>query len=498
MAALNLIQALKTPPTPTLLHWLSGGMLGSRLLRTIRLWDCLRDFYSPSPPAKVPWTEAFSYPDWRDRRFAPSHPTHEFATPSQITATCNGTACLCQQSSLVLLWGDPEPPQSWLQEVAHLAQLSPTALAETLRQAPFAVVHRVLRNDLKALIKQGFLDQPKRGYYQCRPPKTLPIPAIQESPAVSPHPLASLSDTQCWDMLRALESVAFLQPSLEPIIQQIWEHQTQQSQGTHRTHNAQRIFFEVNYIFAEADLDRVDTYQSQLEQLWQSSAGGVIQFQSWLPHLQTAATATVYPVCIHYTRRAKYLSAYGANADQSWGWHNYRLDRIQSQQLRVLPWGDPTVPKRLRDQWREGSLPTPETVLSALEEAWGFNFYLPKIPLILRFNSRFAQDYVAQTQRHSTFQSINHSEIMTWLRSNLEASTALNITATLLEHRSPRDAYFRAWIRLGDINITMRLREWRPAGEVIYPPALRQTMLQESEQETQWYHTTDTNTDKQS
>lgn len=477
---------------PVLLHWLSGGLLSSRLLRTVRLWDCLRDFYSPAssvtePWASEPWTEAFSYPEWRDRRFAPSHDTHELATPDQIVAPCQGTTCLCQRSGLDLLWGEVAPPKSWIQEVAHLAHLSPEALEEVLRQAPFAVVHRVLRNDLKALVQQGFLDRPRRGYYQCRPPQALPTPAIQESAALSPHPLASLSDAQGWDMFHALESVAFLQPSLEPVIRQIWEHQTQQAQGTLRVPMAQRIFFEVNYIFAEADLDRVDTYQSQLEQLWQSPAGGVVQFESWLPHCQSAAQATVYPVCIHYTRRAKYLSAYGANADQSWGWHNYRLDRIQSPLLRVLPWGDPAIPDALRELWRSGGLPQPEDVRDSLEEAWGFNFYLPKSPMILRFNRRFAQDYVIQTQRHPTFQVIPYAQILGWLRESLGSDANLTDIQELLVRRSPEDVYFRAWVRLMDINLVMRLREWRPAGEVLFPLKLRGRMLEEMELEAKSY-----------
>lgn len=482
---------LQSPPAPATLHWLSEGLLGSRFLRTMRLWDCLQHFYGAPSIAQDPWPDAFSYPDWRDRRFAPSHNSQELATPHQIHAACQGTPCLCQQSSLTLLWGDVQPPGSWLQDMAQLAHLSQADLGDLLQQSPFAVVHRVLRNDLQALVHQGFLSKPSRGRYRCLTPQTLPLPPAPPQSGAMQHPLASLSDSQCWDVMRALEAVAFLQPSLEPIIQQIWEHQYQQSHPALPTATAQRVFFEVNYIFAESDRDRVDTYQFQLEQLWQSAVPGVIQFESWLPHQHALATATVYPVCIHYTRRAKYLSAYGTHADGTWGWHNYRLDRIRSQQLRLLPWGDPTVPDQLRDLWRFGSLPTPTAVLSSLEEAWGFNFYLPKVPMILRFNRRFAQDYVTQTQRHETFQAIDYPQILHWLTTVLGSRAELQTTRELLAQRSAEDAYFRAWIRLGDINITMRLREWRPAGEVIYPLELRKMMLEELEQEQNWYKAID-------
>lgn len=491
MAPRQLLPYLQTPPSPATLHWLSGGLLGSRFLRTVRLWDNLRHFYSPFQSSQHSWLDPFTYGDWRSRRFATTHNTQESATSYQILATCHHTPCLCQRSALSLLWGDAEAIQPWLEELRHLSHLSWEELNSLLQQMPFAVVPRALRNDLHSLVQQGFLSRPSRGRYHCLQVQLLPTPPVTPQQEVETiHPLVSLSQTQCWDIVHALESMAFLQPSLDPIIQQIWEHQAQQPQVKPRSFSTQRIFFEVTYILSDADRDRVDNYQFQLEQLWQSATAGVIQFESWLPHQQTSAQATVYPVCIHYTRRAKYLSAYGANADGTWGWHNYRLDRIQSQQLRILPWGDPAVPNELRTLWRSGSLPQPEFVQHCLEEAWGFNFYLPKSPMILRFPAKFAQDYVTHTYRHPTFQAIDYSQILNWLAKSLDSNLNLTIIQTLLQTKSPQDSYFRAWVRLGDINIVMRLREWRPAGEVLFPLELRQTMLQELEQEQSQYHNT--------
>ena len=51
------------------------------------------------------------------------------------------------------------------------------------------------------------------------------------------------------------------------------------------------------------------------------------------------------------------------------------------------------------------------------------------------------------------------------------------------------DAYYIAWIRAGDINVLMRLREWRPNGEVIAPLSIRYQMKAEVEQEFQNYQT---------
>ncbi|MEB3163542.1 MAG: TIGR03985 family CRISPR-associated protein [Prochlorothrix sp.] len=481
----------QSPPAPTTLHWLSNGLLESRFLRTIRLWYCLQNFYGPRQPLREPWPETFSYPVWRDRSFAPSHDRQELATSDQILATCHGKPCLCQHTALSLLWGAAPPSPDWHTELAHISHLSRSQLDCLLQERPFAIVHRALRNDLKALAEQGWLQKASRGCYRLRSPQDLPFPPeFQHEAALSapqPHLFQSLSSAQGWDVIRALESVAFLQPSLEPIIEQIWQHQATQTQKSGRDPAPQRIFFEVNYILSEADQERVDTYQDQLEHLWQSPEGAVVRFESWVPQRQHQGTATVYPVCLHYTRRAKYLSAYGDHADGSWGWHNYRLDRIRSEHLQILPWGDPQVPSGLRSLWRSGQLPQPDYVRRELEAAWGFNFYLPKAPLILRFNCQFAQDYVAQTQRHGTFLPIAYDQILPWLKPQLTAEADLKALLKLLTQRSPTDAYFRAWIRLDDINVTLRLREWRPAGEVIYPFSLRRALAAECREEAQYY-----------
>ncbi|MCT7982366.1 TIGR03985 family CRISPR-associated protein [Laspinema sp. A4] len=57
----------------------------------------------------------------------------------------------------------------------------------------------------------------------------------------------------------------------------------------------------------------------------------------------------------------------------------------------------------------------------------------------------------------------------------------------VLANRSETDAYYRAWIREGDINVRMRLRSWRPNGEVILPLSLRHQMAEEVTRELSHY-----------
>jgi CRISPR-associated protein (TIGR03985 family) len=57
----------------------------------------------------------------------------------------------------------------------------------------------------------------------------------------------------------------------------------------------------------------------------------------------------------------------------------------------------------------------------------------------------------------------------------------------ILRQRPASDRYFRAWVRVGDTNFTMRLRDWRPNGEVIAPLAYREQMAREAQAELQFY-----------
>lgn len=90
---------------------------------------------------------------------------------------------------------------------------------------------------------------------------------------------------------------------------------------------------------------------------------------------------------------------------------NYRLGRIASSRLKVLAWGDPRVPKPLKELWHTGQLPTPKTIDTELAAAWGFNFYLKSELLIMRFPNKFARWYVKDTERHPTFEPVAYKQL---------------------------------------------------------------------------------------
>lgn len=157
------------------------------------------------------------------------------------------------------------------------------------------------------------------------------------------------------------------------------------------------------------------------------------------------------------------------------------------QKAEVLAWGDPGVPKALKDLRHAGALPSSEAVKAKLDEAWGFNFYLPRQLLLLRFQAQFARWYVDNTVRHPTFRPIAYSRLHDLISQEITDPLEQQETLKLIDRRSAQDAYYAVWIRAGDINVMMRLRDWRPNGEVIAPLWLRQHIAEEAYQEVAHY-----------
>lgn len=501
-------------PTPDVLNWLAKGRLADRKLRAVRLWVILTLLYGESGQASV-LPQPFRYANVRDRLFSPTHGNSETANCQTLSAYCS-EQCLCQQTVTTLLANrlDASPllTTSWQNRFIALTALSPDQVTTFLRSHPFFTVHRSIRDDLSHLVDMGWLTNKGQGRFHLVNAQHWPTLPESQSAAIK-----GLSIEQTWEVLRSLESIAFVRPNLEVIIQTLWEqlnHSSKAPKGpSHPGSNPsvanssvanqtghepeKRIFLHLNYILSDTQQEHVDTLQEQIEQLWRQG-GGVIQFDyahrtdKKTGHradnrADDSQTMTVYPVCLHYMRRAKYLSAYGKDPLGTFGWHNYRLDRITSERLTILHWENTNVPTDLRALHQSNQLPTAAAVSTALENAWGFNFYLPRRLLIMRFPPAFAQRYVHQTERHTTFEPIDYKALPTLIKQEIKDAAERTALLKTLSQQKASDRYYRAWIRLGDINILMRLRDWRPNGEVIAPLELRQQMQDEAKAELKHY-----------
>jgi CRISPR-associated protein (TIGR03985 family) len=476
------------PPSPQILNWLACGQLANRLQRALRLWVLLHQFYSPQSYWRESLSESFTYSDLRERLFASTHPKSEQLSVDTLATTCYDPNCICHKRfyEWIVAWENQLSSQ-WRQTFLQMTGLRAEDFEEQLQKCPFATVHRSLRDDLKQLQAQGWLES-SAGRYRWVSPQLWPSPPADVSSTLS---FAQLSHQQTWEILRVLDSVAFIEPNLAIAVQSLWEQLNDEYGSSYQLNPepVQRIFIELDYILSEEAQDRVDTYQQQLDSLWQKHEGGVVQFKYWIASEEKQVLIMVYPVCLHYVRRAKYLSAFGFDPDGKWGWHNYRLDRIASNRLKILPWGDPNIPKELKHLWRTGQLPLPTDVKGYLNAAWGFNFYLPRALLIIRFPPKFARWYVDNTERHDTFTRISYQKLPQLIRREINDSTEQKQVLEILKNRPETDVYYQAWIRLGDINVFMRLRDWRPNGEVIAPLVVRQQLHQEALQELLNYQT---------
>jgi len=475
------------PPTPQILQWLAAGQLANRLVRSLRLWVLINKLYGSQTNWASQLPAAFTYSQLRDRLFAYRHPKSDKLNAQEMTTQCGDRSCICHLtfSEIVFEQNFQLSVDQWQQSILHLTGMSAEELHKMLQQRPFATVHRSLRDDLKQLVQQGWLQSIEIGRYSCVLVADLPtLPdetATQTSTELS---LASLDQAQTWELLHVLESISFVQPNLSLIIGKLWEQIADSTSGKlYAKDPQQRIFLHLDYILSQEMQDRVDNYQEQIERLWRKPPGGVVQFEYWLAAIERKVKVTVYPVCLHYLRRAKYLSAYGIDPNGDVTWHNYRLDRIACDRLKVLAWGDPLVPKELKQMWHTGTLPTPEYIDAELKAAWGFNFYLKKELLILRFPADFAKWYVDNTTRHPTFCAVAYDQLPELMTRNTSDQQERQQLLKIITQCSRDDAYYIAWIRTGDINVMMRLREWRPKGEVIRPLSIRQQMAAEAAQE---------------
>ncbi|MDX2098389.1 MAG: TIGR03985 family CRISPR-associated protein [Leptolyngbyaceae cyanobacterium bins.59] len=413
---MGVMRGFTYPPSPSVLHWLSAGQLANRLQRSVRLWALLKRLYDPEWNWAEVLPDPFTYPDLRDRLYAPQHGRSDVLRAEELMERCANPNCVCYKPTQAWIL-DSQTGQSeakWLEEMSHLTGLSKEDLEAQLQMYPFATVHRTLRDDLKQLQKQGWLQPAGRGSYRCRSASQWPQPPANLQ---SGSPFASLSLPETWELLHALESISQIQPNLAPVIESLWSQVAGDGEQTPALEEPmRRIFLQLDYILSPETQDRVDDYQAQLESLWRTRDGGVVQFDYFLVREQRQVQVTVHPVCIHYLRRAKYLSAYGLDPSGQINWHNYRLDRITSKSLKVLAWGDPTIPQFLKELWRTGQLYTSESVEKQLKEAWGFNFYEPKHLLILRFSPDFARWYVEDTVRHETFKPITYKQLPALIR----------------------------------------------------------------------------------
>ncbi|MEA5420423.1 TIGR03985 family CRISPR-associated protein [Spirulina sp. CCNP1310] len=434
------MEPFNCPPTADFLQTLARVPLAQNLTKAIRLWAWLQILYGENA-LNLP--RAFTLAQWRDRFFAPSHP-HSDALPGE-----HDPACPCQRTVGQWLAGELGiEGADWVEEVSEAVRLERERVAAVLGVKLFAVTRRSLAADLKDLVALGGLQQGAGDYQR-----------VERLP---------------WGEGEGV-SLPLVNEDLKAIVDNLWEPLKGQ----------RRFFVEVDYIVPPQALDQVEDWQAALKAMWLETPIPPLRLTYRSARLRRVIRRVVYPICIYYVRRSVYLCTYGESTEPGGQWCNYRLDRLAA--MERLRWEDGAIPAFLRTAYEQGALPSPEAIAIAQDQAWGFDFYQPAALMILRFERQFAEGYIHHSDRHATFKPIGYGQIVRLLTQRGEPAAAVARVGALLARRSPQDAYYQAMYRMGDVNVLQRLRAWRPHGEVLYPPALRQQMGQEVAEEYGFY-----------
>jgi len=443
------IPLLEDEPDAELLHWLvRGGSLRQNLARAVRLWVWLRSLYG-AESERLDLAEPFSYKDWRDAFFTANHPKGE-TVPER-----HDPACACARTAAEWLFtcetGISEP--EWRSTIQQHSAISDSAFDQILHSRLFAVTRRSLASDLEALGELGWLQVVENGY--CR---------VAEFPARPSDRSLDLTENALGGY-----DLGFLHGHLEAIAQELSQPIVDE----------QRFFLEVDYIIAQTQ-DRVEHYLEELKLIWEEALVPPVCLR-YTSAKYGVVQCMVYPVCVYYVQRAIYLCGFGETPAQAGSWYNYRLDKIQT--LTRCQWSDSTLPLIL--QQRQGTLPSPDYIRREMEQAWGFDFYLPSRLMLLRFTQEFHDRYIQGTFRHKTFRRVSYNQAKQLIHTTAASSEPSLIS--IMEARSPKDAYYTVQYRDGDTNVGMRLRAWRPKVEVLLPWDLRQKMITEIQTELELY-----------
>lgn len=455
-----MIEIFQDVPHAELLQWFARGSLKQNLLRSIRLWVWLCTLYGESKQRlPLDLESGFTYSQWRDLFFTSTHPKGE-EVPKH-----NDVNCLCNQTTADWLFSQTGIIEAdWKKSLISHVGIKESKLNQLLKERLFAVTRRSLQGDLEILENLGWLIYKNKKYF-----------SVNEFPL---RPL-SVKDEASKAKFNAFE-LNFLHDDLVGIAQ----NHSQEISGI------QRFFVHLDYVIPKSTIDLVENWQWELKELWEKIPVPPIQITYSSAKIKNTVDCIVYPICIYYVQRAVYLCAFGDSPKHDNHWYNFRLDRIQK--IKSLKWTNSAIPENLKQHYQQKILPKPSAIALKMSQAWGFDFYLPSTLMLLRFDRDFAQRYVKGTERHDTFKQISYQQARDLIKQQIEQTQQKKLLLETLANRSSKDAYYQAFIRYKykterDNNVIMRLRAWRPNCEVLLPVELRNEMIEEIQNETNFY-----------
>ncbi|MUH00446.1 TIGR03985 family CRISPR-associated protein [Scytonema sp. UIC 10036] len=473
-----MITIFKGYPDFNLLQKLVKGSLdqSQNLTRAIRLWALLRWLYSQNYYSKLP--DPFAYADWREAFFTETHKDEKQAD----ILNHQDLNCACTKTTRQWLLELEVPVDKWQDSLQAQISIAKAELEKILEERLFAQVRKSLQSDFELLVSRNYLQRSQRKtgrskYYQ-RSPLAQAVPSLSQTlPSWKTKenitPLASLSMKKQAYLAGTLGLFSFLDPNLPVLAEEFSEEEIDEDNH--------RIFLYVDYVVPDSSptQDAVDEIQSQLQEIWNYDNVPPLLFTYHSAHKNQVKECVVYPVCIYFMERAKYLCAYGTTPHDDINWYKYRLDRIISQRVEELSWQDIRVPQILKELNDNHPLPTPKTVNTKLKEAWGCDFYKEISLMVLRFDQDFHQRYIDGISIHDTFVKITYKQAFTLLQQHILAQEHREVSLNILQSRPSSDAYYQVNYRVTDYYVIRWLRALGAKVEVLLPWNLRQEMTRE-------------------
>ncbi|OYD99387.1 TIGR03985 family CRISPR-associated protein [Nostoc sp. 'Peltigera membranacea cyanobiont' 213] len=452
-------------PHPKLLQKLANGSLDQshNLTRAIRLWALLRWLYSDEAYTTV--ENSFTYNDWREAFFTKTHKDEKQV--DILNHQDPNCACIKTTKQWLLRW--EVPIDEWQNSLQKQIPISNSELDKLLEEPLFAQVRKSLQSDLDLLVSRNCLQRVNnfsgRSKYYCRVDK---LPNFSKSEDT----FSKLTLKKQAYLAGALGIFSFLDPTYPLLAEEFSEEVDEDNH---------RIFLYVDYVVPESSdiQDRVDEIQSELQEIWNTGHVQPLLLTYHSAHQNQIKECVIYPVCIYFMERAKYLCTYGTTPKGDINWYKYRLDRIISKHLEILEWQDPRVSQLLREKHQDNKLPTPKTVNAQLKEAWGCDFYKEKALMVLRFEQDFHQAYIEGISIHDTFTQISYDQTVKLTQQytlNLERRKAI---VDILQSRPSTDAYYKVDYRVTDYYVVRWLRALGSKVEVLLPWVLREEMALE-------------------
>ncbi|MBD2302771.1 TIGR03985 family CRISPR-associated protein [Nostoc sp. FACHB-190] len=452
-------------PHPHLLQQLANGSIeqNHNLSRAIRLWALLRWLYSDKAYATL--ADNFTYNDWRQAFFTKTHKDEKLA--DILNHQDPDCACIKTSKQWFLEWG--VSIEEWQNLLQKYINISISDIDKLLNEPLFAQVRKSLQSDLDLLVARKCLqllnNTSGRSKHYCRAGQ---LPNFITSESVD----SKLTLEKQAYLAGALGMFSFLDPAYPLLAEEFSEEVDEDNY---------RVFLYVDYVVPESSdvQDAVDEIQSELQEIWNTENIQPLLLTYHSAHQNQIKECVVYPVCIYFMERAKYLCTYGNTPKGDINWYKYRLDRIISKRLEFLDWEDIRVPQLLREKYQDNNLPTPKIVNAQLKEAWGCDFYKDKASMVLRFEQDFHQRYIDRISVHDTFTRISYEETLKLTQQytlNLEHRKAI---LDIIRSRPSTDAYYQVDYRMEDYYVVRWLRALGSKVEVILPWEMRTEMALE-------------------